>query len=193
MEFCIQVYQTEKLNLVCNKSLCFPSKLESWSPKTLLFHSWVIISTPWRSQQCLQEALLVEKRVCGGWHCGVRGYSAMKSFHHYTVKGCGISPVTFMSEEWGTEEDEFNAQPTWDTGIWLKCTKLLKMYAHHSMATAICLCIEYIYSPLPMTFIKSFPHVTKMTVKLIIHLIMVMPPYYPCPVFSLSHYSYKNT
>lgn len=31
------------------------------------------------------------------------------------------------------------------------------MYARHSMATAICLCIEYIYSPLPMTFIKSFP------------------------------------
>lgn len=67
------------------------------------------------------------------------------------------------------------------------------MYTHHITATTICLCIEYIYTALALTFIKSFPPVTKMTVKLIIRLIMVMPPYYPCPVFSLSHYSYKNT
>lgn len=38
-----------------------------------------------------------------------------------------------------------------------KCTKLLKMYTHHIMATTICLCTKYISTPLAITFIKSFP------------------------------------
>lgn len=33
------------------------------------------------------------------------------------------------------------------------------------------------------TLIKGFHRVRKMTMKLIMHLITVMPPYYPCPVF----------
>lgn len=82
----------------------------------------------------------------------------MKSFHRYTVRECGIF-LPFMSEEWGTEW--IHKQPTWDTGIRLRCTKLLKMYTYHIMATTICLCTEYINTPLTITFIKSFLRVTK--------------------------------
>lgn len=52
---------------------------------------------------------------------------------------------------------------------------------------------EYVYTPLAKAFIKSFPQVTKKNDWNLIHLIMVMAPYYPCSVFSFSHYSYKNT
>lgn len=55
-------------------------------------------------------------------------------------------------------------------GMFIIAKNLHSPHRHHNR-----LCITCIYAPLAVIFIKSFPHVTKMTVKLIIHLIMVMP------------------
>lgn len=110
-------------------------------------------------------------------HCGVRGYIAEKSLYHYTVREWGI----FMSEEQKGKMNECTAHR--------RHRDVLEMYE----------IAKNVRPPQPRGIhshsiaIKSFPCITKMTVKLIIHIIMVVPPYYPCPVFPLSHYSYENT
>lgn len=100
----------------------------------------------------------------------------MKLLHRYTVRGCGVFHVMRRGGRGGW----INKRPTSDTGVWLKTFKVSKKC---TLATTMCLCTGYIYTPLALTFIKGFPQITKMTAKLIIHLIMVMPPYYSLPCF----------
>lgn len=109
----------------------------------------------------------------------------MKSFHHAADRKCGIF-LSVVAECCRTESIKKKKKacvrrrdPAQESPV----SKSVDLPYGGRKSTDV-----PINNPLTLTFIKSFLRLIrkkkkKMTVKLIIHLIMVMPPYYPCPCF----------